>query len=171
MLVAEVELSPAVKDGIIPPYHELNRQVLLKCGVPAADVTILPGAAATTYDEAKALAVFLKDRPDARVLIVTSDYHTRRSRWVFARVLADRARQVSIVSAPTDEFRMDCWWQSQLGFLAIVTEYLKFAFYAADYGCLGYWLAACAGLILVAMWIRRREAGTVRTSVTRASSP
>jgi uncharacterized SAM-binding protein YcdF (DUF218 family) len=157
VLVAETELSPAVLDGIIPPYHEINRQVLLRRGVAEANVAILPGAAATTYDEATALAAFLRDRPDARVLIVTNDCHTRRSRWVFARVLADRAHQVSFVSAPTDEFPIDGWWRSQLGFLSIVTEYLKLAFYAAVYGCLGYWLAACGVLALVAAWIRRRK--------------
>jgi len=156
-LVAEVAPTPEVRDGIVPPYHEINRQVLLKRGVPAADVVILPGAAATTYDEAVALAAFLEDRPGARVLVVTNDYHTRRSRWVFARVLADRARQVSFVSAPTDEFPMDRWWRSQMGFLSIVTEYPKLAFYAASYGCLGYWLAACGVLAMVAGWIRRRE--------------
>jgi uncharacterized SAM-binding protein YcdF (DUF218 family) len=90
--------------------------------------------------------------------VVTNDYHTRRSRWVFARVLADRARQVSLVSAPTDEFPMDHWWRSQAGFVSITTEYLKLAFYAASYGCLGCWLAACGVLALVAGWIRRREA-------------
>ena len=156
-LVAETAPPPEVIDGIVPPYHEINRQVLIKCGVPAADVAILPGAAATTYDEARALAAFLKDRPGARVLVVTNDCHTRRSRWVFARVLADRAGQVSFVSAPTDEFPMDRWWQSQVGLLSIVTEYPKLAFYAASYGCLGYWLAACGVLVLVAGWIRRRD--------------
>jgi len=157
-LVAETASPPEVIDRILPPYHEINRQVLLKRGVPADDIVILPGAAATTYDEAVALAAFLQDRPGARVLVVTNDCHTRRSRWVFTRVLGDRARQVSFVSAPTDEFSMDCWWQSQLGLQSIVTEYPKLAFYAARYGCLGYWLAACGVLALVAGWIRRREA-------------
>ena len=156
--VAEVAPSPDVLEGIAPAYHEVNRQVLLNRGVPAGRIAILPGAAATTYDEATALAAFLQNRPHAQVLVVTNDCHTRRSRWTFARVLADRAGQVSFVSAPTDEFPIDDWWRSQLGFVSITTEYLKLAFYAARYGCLGWWLAACAMLALVAGWIRRREA-------------
>jgi uncharacterized SAM-binding protein YcdF (DUF218 family) len=158
-LVAETAPTPAVIDGIIPPYHEINRKVFLKCGVPAANIAVLPGQAETTYDEARALAAFLQDHPDARVLVVTADCHTRRSRWVFARVLADRARQITFISAPTDEFPTDRWWQSQLGLLAIATEYPKLIFYAAVYGCLGHWLAACALLILIALWIRRRDSG------------
>jgi uncharacterized SAM-binding protein YcdF (DUF218 family) len=157
-LVGEVAPSAEVLDGIMPPYHEINRQVLINRGVAEAHIALLPGAAAATYDEAVVLAAFLEDRPDARVLVVTNDFHTRRSRWVFARVLGDRAGQVSFVSAPSDEFPMDRWWQSPVGFQAIGSEYLKLAFYAVRYGCLGAWLAACGVLVVVAVWIRRREA-------------
>jgi len=104
-----------------------------------------------------ALAVFLQKHPSAPVLVVTNDCHTRRSRWVFTRVLGDRARQVSFVSAPSDEFPMDRWWQSPVGLLSIATEYPKLVFYAAIYGYFGYWLGACGALLLVARWIRRRE--------------
>ncbi|MFZ1935459.1 MAG: YdcF family protein [Thermoguttaceae bacterium] len=162
VLVAETAASPEVIDGIVPPYHEINRRVLLSRGVAAADVAILPSAAASTYDEAAALVAFLRDKPNARVLVVTNDCHTRRSRWVFARVLGDRGWRVSFVSAPSDEFPMDRWWQSQVGLLSIVTEYLKLAFYAASYGYLGYWLVACGVLCLTAGWIRRHEASCAR---------
>jgi uncharacterized SAM-binding protein YcdF (DUF218 family) len=169
-LVAETKPSPEVEDGIVPAYHDINRRAMQKCGVPAGNITILPGAAATTYDEAKALAAFLQDHRTARVLVVTNDCHTRRSRWVFARVLGDRAHQVSFVSAPSDEFPMDRWWQSQLGFQSILTEYPKLVFYAAAYGCLGYWVAAVAVLTLVAAWCYRRER-RVHACVPQSRSP
>jgi uncharacterized SAM-binding protein YcdF (DUF218 family) len=157
VLIAETAPSGYVIDGIVSPYHECNRLVLLKRGVAANRISILPGDASTTYDEAKTLAAFLDDRPHARVLVVTNDWHTRRSRWVFARVLGDRADQVSFVSAPTDDFSLDAWWRSPMGFLSILSEYLKLIFYAASYGSLLYWLAACGVLALVAAWIRRHE--------------
>jgi uncharacterized SAM-binding protein YcdF (DUF218 family) len=157
VLVAETAASPAVIDGIVPPYHEVNRRVLVSRGVPSADVIFLPGAAASTYDEAVALAAFLQGKPEVRVIVVSNDAHTRRSRWVFTRVLGDRSPQVSFVSAPSDEFPMQCWWQSQVGLLSVATEYLKLVFYAAWYGYLGYWLAACGVFLVVARWIRRRE--------------
>lgn len=157
VLVTQSASNPQVDDRVALPAYEMNRQVLLKRGIASDDITILPGAAAATYDEANALAAFLKDRPKTRVLVVTSDYHTRRSRWVFARTLGDRADQVSFISAPTDEFRKDCWWQDEESFVAVTTEYLKLAFYLVAYGHLGYWLAACGGLVLVAQWVHRRE--------------
>ena len=122
-LIAELALSVEEIEGITPPCHEINRDVLVKRGVAAANVAILPAAAASTHDEAMALAAFLKKEPRARVIVVTNDCHTRRSRWIFKRVLGDHAGQVSFVSAPSDEFPNDRWWQSQLGLLSIVTEY------------------------------------------------
>jgi uncharacterized SAM-binding protein YcdF (DUF218 family) len=157
VLITEVEDPWGETKSPLPPYHEINRQVLIKRGVAAEAITILPGPAATTRDEAEALAGFLKDRPEARVLVVTSDYHTRRSRWVFCAVLGDQSRRLSFVSAPSDRYRRDRWWQDEEGFLAIGSEYLKLPFYVIRYGYLGYWLAACGGLAFVVKCTRLRE--------------
>ena len=141
----------------MPPRHEINYQLLLKRGIPATAITILPGEAATTFDEATALASFLAERPRARVLVVTSDFHSRRSRWIFARTLGDRAEQITLVSAPSDDLLMDSWWQDEEGFVTILSEYLKLAFYVVRYGHFGYWLASCLALVLVGRWARRQE--------------
>jgi uncharacterized SAM-binding protein YcdF (DUF218 family) len=157
VLVTPPKIESWPNEMTIPPTHEVNRRVLLKLGIPSRDITILPTTAETTYDEAQALADFLRDRPDVRVLVVTSDFHTRRSRWVFARALGGQSRQVSFVSAPSDDFRPDCWWRDETGFVAITAEYLKLVFYVTWYGHFGYWLLACGGLALVAKWVRIRE--------------
>jgi uncharacterized SAM-binding protein YcdF (DUF218 family) len=155
-LVTEVAPTPPTMDLIVPPMHQINSEVLQKRGVGSDRITLFPAAAATTYDEARALADFLRDRPEARVLIVTNDYHTRRSHWVFARVLGKRAEQVVFVSAPTDELRSERWWQNEKAFATVATEYLKLVFYVGLYGHVGYWLLAFSGLLIVAQWIRRR---------------
>lgn len=151
-LITEVAMTPyeTVPAGL--PYHEVNCRVLQKRGIARSDITMLLPPARTTYDEARALAAFLRNRPDARVLVVTNDYHTRRSRWVFDRVLGQQAAQISFVSAPTDDVRRDCWWQDEIGFVRVVAEYFKLAFYVVCYGYVGHWLAACAGLALVIAW-------------------
>jgi uncharacterized SAM-binding protein YcdF (DUF218 family) len=159
VLVTAVEIMPQDTELALPPTHEIARQVLLKRGVSSNDITILPAAATTTFDEAQALGSFLKDRPNTTVLVVTSDFHTRRSRWVFARVLGGQAAQVSVVSARGDDFRRDWWWQDEAGLSAIMSEYLKLTFYLIYYGYAGYWLAACGGLVLVAACTRLRYVG------------
>lgn len=156
VLITEVAQTAQELESAVMPYHELNCQVLVKRGLARNDITFLPPPAKTTYDEARALAGFMQDRPHAKVLVVTNDYHTRRSRWIFGRVLGPRAAQLSFVSAPSDGFRGDYWWQDEAGFVTILTEYLKLAFYVAYYGYVGYWLAACGGLALVALCTRAR---------------
>jgi uncharacterized SAM-binding protein YcdF (DUF218 family) len=171
VLVTQTALAPHQEDRIVPPCHEINHQVLLKRGIAEGDITILPGAAATTFDEATALAVFLAERPHARVLLVTSDFHSRRSRWIFGRTLADQAEHVVLISAPTDEFRQDYWWQDDEGFATILSEYLKLAFYVVRYGHFGYWLAACIVLVLVGKWIRRRKSAAPAPTKSAAPAP
>ncbi len=156
-IAAKIKQSPNVSARVLPPTHEIIRQSLIKCGVPERNILILPGEAATTFDEAAALAAFLENRPTARVLVITSDFHTRRSRWIFAGMLADRAGQVSFVSAPTDIFPLDRWWHYEEGFTTIANEYAKLAFYIVRYGRFAYWLAACGVLMLTIACVRRRN--------------
>ena len=70
------------------PTHPTAKQVLQDCGVPLAAITTLNRDVSSTYQEAQALGEFLQSRPGARVIVVTSDYHTRRARWAFRQVLA-----------------------------------------------------------------------------------
>ncbi|MCE5266982.1 MAG: YdcF family protein [Planctomycetaceae bacterium] len=156
VLIAEVRATPQVIDGVQPPTHEINREVLIQRGVPEGKIRILPGQAATTYDEAKALSDFLDKHPGVRVMVLTSDYHTRRSRWVFDRALGDHAGRMAMVSATTDEFDMDRWWLDEHGMPTVAAEYFKLAFYTAYYGHLGHWAVAMAGLAVAIRWARRR---------------
>jgi uncharacterized SAM-binding protein YcdF (DUF218 family) len=143
---------------VVPPSSEIGRQVLIRRGVKPSQITTLPGEADTTFDEARALAAFLADKPkETRVTVITSDYHARRSRWIFRRVFGDRAAALSFVSAPSDDFSLDDWWRNECGWMAIIAEYLKFAFYLFAYGHFLPWLAACAGLVLVVKCARRRQ--------------
>ena len=160
VLVPKPVASRQAEDGIVPPTHEIIRRVLRHRGVPEEDIVLLDGRTSSTFGDMQALAAFLEASPKASVAsvtIVTNDYHTRRARWVLARVLGDRSRHVAFISAPTDDFQADNWWQADAGFMAIAGEYLKLAYYAARYGQLRYWAAACAALTVIALVYRRRR--------------
>lgn len=157
VLLAEIKPTPTVKDRLAPPAHAVNREVLIQRGVPERVIQLLPGQADSTHDEAMALAAFLCNRPDVRVLVMTTDSHTRRARLAFCHALADGAQQVTIVAAPTDLFCMDYWWRDQWGFTIVASEYLKLAFYALSYGQLGWWLLATAVLVVATLWLAHRR--------------
>jgi len=168
VLVSQTVSSPQGAAGTRLPAHEISRRVLRHRGVAEQDIVMLEPPAANTYEEALALGAFLDASPGARVSVVTSDYHTRRARWVFRHVLGQRATQLSFVSAPNEEFFAANWWQSPEGFIDVVGEYLKFAFYVLRYSPLcDAILAGAACLLLAAFAYRRRPRNETEERETR----
>jgi uncharacterized SAM-binding protein YcdF (DUF218 family) len=129
VLVPTVKPSLNAEQGIGPPEHEIICRVLRARGVPAAAIVQLPGAVASTANEARALAEFLDANPEHTVAVVTNTFHTRRARWIFQRTLGQRAGQVHFVAAPTDGFDENTWWQSEDGFHCYAQEYVKLGFH------------------------------------------
>ena len=79
----------AVNRGIqIPHDAEIAREVAVQLGVPEDRVTILPGDALSTKDEALAVLKYLEGKKDIdSLIIVTSKYHSRRAKAIFARAM------------------------------------------------------------------------------------
>jgi uncharacterized SAM-binding protein YcdF (DUF218 family) len=168
VLVPRAGSSPEVEDGIRPPADELICRVLVHRGVRPGRIAMIDKKTTSTYGDAGALAAFLESSPDARVSIVTSHYHTRRARWTFGRVLGGRRGQIDFVSAPTDVFQKESWWQVERGFVAVVSEYLKLISYGLRYGDLRPRLMVAAVLLIGGILYHRhrkvrrtREAGRV----------
>jgi len=132
-LVATIQLSGDELDGISAPEHEIIRAVLVHQGVPREAIVILNSECATTFDEARALADFLHAEPQSSVTVVTSSYHTRRTRLILRKTLGERFANVRLVGAPTDGFDATNWWHFEIGRRFYVNEYLKLAFYLVRY--------------------------------------
>jgi uncharacterized SAM-binding protein YcdF (DUF218 family) len=113
-LIPTVLATADVDDGFALDSHEIYRRVLVSRGVAATHIEVLDIDATSTLDEARALRRFLMSMPDVRVSIVTDDFHTRRARWIFHRILGPRREQVQFVAAPADGLAADNWWQSRL---------------------------------------------------------
>jgi uncharacterized SAM-binding protein YcdF (DUF218 family) len=96
-LLSHIERPPSDQSQFGLAEHELARQVLLRRGVAERQITVIGQKHDSTFDEAQSLASFLKERSAAKVLIVTSDFHTRRARWVFRRCLGEFAAQTAFV--------------------------------------------------------------------------
>lgn len=133
VLLTTASATADTKSGILPPEHDIVSRVLLARGVTEEQIHIIPGQIASTYDEANALARFLESNPANSVAVVTNDFHTRRTRSIFWRVLGDPSFDLRIVSAPVDHINADNWWHSAAGVKIYTTEYCKSLYYWLRY--------------------------------------
>lgn len=168
VLIPQNPASADVTDGITLPTAQITRRILLHAGIADDDIVLLPSQSRTTFDDARALAVFLR-RPDAKVTVVTSAFHTRRASFVFRKVFAADALRIRVVSAPNPGFESGDWWQRREGLRLILTEYLKLAFYYVRYSertTLLLW-----ALLLGSLTVWRISAGRSQRGQPKTGSP
>jgi uncharacterized SAM-binding protein YcdF (DUF218 family) len=82
-------------------------------GVPPNAIIRFPHRANNTREEADALRELALNRNWHRVLIVTSNYHTRRARYIFSRVFPPQIT-VALVSAKDSDYDPSSWWESRV---------------------------------------------------------
>ncbi len=90
-------------------------------GVPAQAVVRFDQTARNMREEAESLRGLAADRKWGRLLVVTSNYHTRRARYVFRRVFPAQV-SLAVVSAPDSEFDPDSWWETRQGIKVVFIE-------------------------------------------------
>jgi uncharacterized SAM-binding protein YcdF (DUF218 family) len=93
-------------------------------GAPRRVFDAFPNEAKSTIEEAKIVDDELARRGVSKALVVTSDFHTRRSRSLFEARGSGKVRYV-FVAAPHPEFDPEAWWQSRQGVKTLFLEYLK----------------------------------------------
>jgi uncharacterized SAM-binding protein YcdF (DUF218 family) len=99
------------------PYlsvSELMQRDLTAMGVPSNAIIQFPHRAANTGEEAFALGKFLSAHGWKRIILVTSNYHTRRARYIYERALP-AGMQLRVVAASDSDFDPDTWWRSYKG--------------------------------------------------------
>jgi len=93
---------------------DLERRDLIERGVAADAVVHFANFGANTREEAYAVRGLLRQKGWRRVLAVTSNYHTRRARYIYRRVL-EPEMEVRVVAARDSEFDPSAWWESRTG--------------------------------------------------------
>ena len=78
---------PDARYAPTPRTTELMKRDLVDHGVPAAAVIPLTHHADDTREEAVAVSEFVASHGWKKILMVTSNYHTRRSEYVYERTL------------------------------------------------------------------------------------
>lgn len=114
-------------------YVELARRELVAEGVPEDRITILEGEATGTVSEARIMCASAAELGVAKVLLVTSGYHSKRALRTFEATASDESKDISfgISSAPPgiDTPAASVWWLSTNGWEFVAGEYVKAVYY------------------------------------------
>lgn len=95
----------------------------VKRGLPAEWFVPLRHAALSTDEEARLVVPGIRKMGVRRLLVVTSDYHTARSRRVFRDVAPDL--EVHMIAAPDRYYRPDAWWSNRQSRKTFLMEWIK----------------------------------------------
>jgi uncharacterized SAM-binding protein YcdF (DUF218 family) len=93
---------------------DLIEHDLQSFGVPASSIVKFSHRAANTQEEAEALSGLIASRGWKRVLLVTSNYHTRRALFIFERLMPAGV-SVRVSAARDSEFDPERWWTTRKG--------------------------------------------------------
>jgi uncharacterized SAM-binding protein YcdF (DUF218 family) len=99
------------------PYSgiaELIEKDLENRGVPPAQIVRLTHDAKNTQEEAIALRRIALQRNWQQVLVVTSNYHTRRARYIMRKTFPATI-SVEVAPARDSDFNPDSWWTTRKG--------------------------------------------------------
>ena len=117
-----------------PSDIELTRDAMVQLGVPASAITAFPDTVDNTAEEAVVAHRFALERGWRSLIVVTSKYHTRRSRFAFERQLRGTGISVQVRGSRYDESQPDRWWKRRSDFRFVTWELQKLAAYRLGVG-------------------------------------
>jgi uncharacterized SAM-binding protein YcdF (DUF218 family) len=104
------------------PESDLAIEYAVSRGYPRQWFVSVPHRARSTQEEARILVAELRRLAVRRVLLVTSDYHTRRALACFRREAPEL--EFRVVGAADEDFPA-AWWMSRQGRKTVLLEWMK----------------------------------------------
>ncbi|HEV8429187.1 MAG TPA: YdcF family protein [Pyrinomonadaceae bacterium] len=117
------------------PYsYERATDELVRLGVPQSSIRVLPDVVTNTYDECVVLGNWMNRERVGSVFVVTSGYHSRRTRWTLERTLPNDSGFAVVPVPPGKQTPTPAtWWWYRSGWSSVAHEYIKFLHYLLVY--------------------------------------
>jgi uncharacterized SAM-binding protein YcdF (DUF218 family) len=124
-----------VRDGWVPyalingtpflgtNHAELTIAYAVEKGYPRSYFKPFERDMVATRDETETVARYLQENGIRKILLVTSNYHTRRTAFLMRR--AAPWLQFRMVAAPDKSFSPDSWWKTRAGQRTLFLEWSK----------------------------------------------
>jgi uncharacterized SAM-binding protein YcdF (DUF218 family) len=113
--------SPTHHYGV--PEADLAIQFAEKHGYSRSLFDALPITGNSTGEEAREVMAEVRRRGVTRLLIVTSDFHTRRARRIYEGI--GSGIEIYVTAAPHARFHTDSWWQDRESRKVWLLEFVK----------------------------------------------
>ncbi len=98
--------------------------------LPEDSLLVAIHTADSTKEEVQILRRFLNEQGFSSVIVVTSNYHTRRAKKIFVEQWKDTGLNVRVSAAPSAQFHPDDWWRHRADSRTFFFEFSKTFWYA-----------------------------------------
>jgi uncharacterized SAM-binding protein YcdF (DUF218 family) len=130
ILISQPPEERAVSIGAMPSHSELNREILLKLGVPAGVIETFAVASKNTRGEAVALREWTEQNGASAFIIPSEIFPARRVRWIFRREFSGMAVRIEVPSVDPPGYTRWDWSKKEHAFQ---NEVLKYIYYRLKY--------------------------------------
>lgn len=113
---------------------EQARDAMIQMQVPESAIVILPRALDNTADEAAEAHGRAVADGWHQIIVVTSKYHTRRTKFAFEREFRGSGITVLVRSSKYDGFNPERWWTRRPDFRSVTSELQKLLAYRLGLG-------------------------------------
>ena len=120
--------------------HEYDREALLGSGVPDNAIMIIEGEVENTLAELTTVRRLLHPPEEPILIIVTSNYHTRRAAAIWNYLAEGQVKVLLRWSRSDTSFDAATWWKNRNSIKYLVNEYM---------GLINYWLGFPLGIALL----------------------
>jgi uncharacterized SAM-binding protein YcdF (DUF218 family) len=118
----------------LPTNAEIARDVIVRLGVPAAAIELLPEIHDSTAHEAETFRATAISRAWKRIIVVTSKFHTRRGGFAVRRALEGSGVEVVMRGSTYDRADPHHWWRTRADVRWAASESQKLAAYMLGLG-------------------------------------
>src|SRR5262249_37047205 len=129
ILISQAPEERGVSTGAMPSHTELNREILLKLGIPAGVIETFGTANKNTREEAVALREWAEWNAASVFIIPTEIFPARRVRWIFRREFSGTTVRIEVPSIEPPDYTRRDWWKTEHGLVAFQNEVLKYIYY------------------------------------------
>ena len=117
-----------------PTSTELTRTAMLELGVPANAIAVMEGSIDNTAQEAAETRRLARSGGWHRIIVVTSKYHARRSRFAFRREFSDTPIVALVRASRYDAGDPARWWRHRADVRWVISEFEKLLLYWVGLG-------------------------------------